>query len=128
MTARLRERRQLAGVSLCLRWWNTPAGCRRSQDMVRGQKRAPGSLPGTGTRPARWVGYCVAACLSLTCATAATHELSGAEIEGRNIVQHLLAQRPAENFTNTGTLKIRDAKRQRTEVQVKLQTFVTETN
>ena len=71
---------------------------------------------------------CVAAGLSLTCATAATNELSGAEIEGRNIVQHLLAQRPAENFTNTGTLKIRDAKRQRTEVQVELQTLVTETN
>jgi hypothetical protein len=59
---------------------------------------------------------------------AATNELSDAEIEGRNIVQHLLAQRPAENFTNTGTLRIRDAKRQRTEIQVELQTFITETN
>jgi hypothetical protein len=59
--------------------------------------------------------------------TVATSEPSDAEIEGRSIVQHLLAQRPAENFTNTGTLKIRDAKRQRTEIQVELQTFVTET-
>lgn len=61
-------------------------------------------------------------------ATAATNELADAEIEGRNIVQHLLTQRPAENFTNTGTLKIRDAKRQRTEIQVGLHTIVTETN
>lgn len=61
-------------------------------------------------------------------APAATNGLSDAEIEGRNIVQHLLIQRPAENFTNTGTLKIRDAKRQRTEIQVELQTVVTETN
>jgi len=96
--------------------------------MASGQKRAPGSLPGTGTQPARWVGYGVAACLSLTSAMAATNELSGAEIEGRNIVQHLLSQRPAENFTNSATLRIRDAKRQRTEVQVALQTFLTETN
>ena len=59
---------------------------------------------------------------------AATNELSGAEIEGRDIVQHLLAQRPAENFTNSATLRIRDARRQRTEAQVELQTFVTETN
>jgi hypothetical protein len=59
---------------------------------------------------------------------AATNQLSDAEIEGRNIVQHLLAQRPAENFTNAGTLRIRDAKRQRTEIQVELRTFVTETN
>ena len=96
--------------------------------MVSGPKRAPGCLPGTGTQPARWVGYCVAAGLSLTSAMAATNELSGAEIEGRNIVQHLLAQRPAENFTNSATLRIRDAKRQRSEVPVELQTFVTETN
>jgi hypothetical protein len=56
-------------------------------------------------------------------AAAATNQLSDAEIEGRNIVQHLLAQRPAENFTNTGTLKIRDAKRQRTEIRAELRTF-----
>ena len=61
-------------------------------------------------------------------ATATANELSEADIEGRNIVQHLLAQRPAENFTNSGILKIRGTKRQRTEMQVELRTFVTETS
>jgi hypothetical protein len=72
-----------------------------------------------------WAAVCW---LMAVAAPAATNELSDAEIEARDIVQHLLIQRPAENFTNTGTLKIRDAKRQRTEIQVELQTFVTETN
>jgi len=72
---------------------------------------------------------CAAFCwLMAAGATATTNELSEAETEGRSIVQHLLAQRPAENFTNSGILKIRDAKRQRTEMQVELRTFVTETN
>ena len=39
-----------------------------------------------------------------------TNDLSDAEIQGRQLVQQLLEQYPAENFTNTGVLKIRDAK------------------
>jgi hypothetical protein len=36
-----------------------------------------------------------------------TNTLSDAEIQGRQLVRQLLAQQPAENFTNTGVLKIR---------------------
>lgn len=35
-----------------------------------------------------------------------TNGLSGAEIQGRQLVQQLLVQRPVESFTNSGTLKI----------------------
>ena len=46
----------------------------------------------------------------------ATNDLSDAEIQGRQLAQQLiLEQRPATNFTQTGVLKIRDAKGQRTE-------------
>jgi hypothetical protein len=39
-----------------------------------------------------------------------TNGLSDAEIQGRNLAQQLLEQRPATNFIQTGVLKIRDAK------------------
>jgi len=39
-----------------------------------------------------------------------TNALSDAEIQGRQLAQKLLDQRPSENFTNTGVMTIRDAK------------------
>jgi len=57
----------------------------------------------------------------------ATNGLSDAEIQGRRLAQQLLAGRPVE-YTNTGVLKIRDAKGKRTELPVKCQTIVTSTN
>ena len=51
-----------------------------------------------------------------------------AEQEGRALVQELLAQRPAENSTNTGVLKIRDAKGKRSEIPVTIVTLLTATN
>ncbi|MGA3283270.1 MAG: outer membrane lipoprotein-sorting protein [Verrucomicrobiota bacterium] len=67
--------------------------------------------------------------LVAVCATAATtNTLSDAEIQGRQLAQQLLAERPAEDFTNTGVLKIRDAKGKRSEIPVKCEVVVTATN
>jgi hypothetical protein len=60
-------------------------------------------------------------------ATAATNAFSEAEIEGRNLVQLLLEQRPTGNFTNTGALKIRDRKGKRVETAVVFEIQVTPT-
>jgi hypothetical protein len=62
-------------------------------------------------------------------AAATTNEWSDAEIQGRQLAQQiLLAQRPATNFTQTGVLKIRDAKGGRTEIPIQFQIVVTELN
>jgi hypothetical protein len=60
-------------------------------------------------------------------ATAATNELSGAELEGRNLVQQLLEQRQSGGFTNTGVLKIRDRIGKRVETAVVFEVQATPT-
>lgn len=57
-----------------------------------------------------------------------TNALSDAEIEGRALAQKILAQQPTDNFTNTGVLKIKDAKGIRSEMVVVCKTLVTATN
>ena len=58
-----------------------------------------------------------------------TNDLSDAEIQGRQLVKQLLEQqRPAESFTNTGVLKIKDGKDRRSEFPVKIQTITTTSN
>ena len=69
------------------------------------------------------------ACLAVCClaagmATAATNELPESEIEGHDLARQLLEQRPTENFTNTGVLKIRGEKRN---TPVQFEIFVTPT-
>jgi len=54
--------------------------------------------------------------------------LSDAEIQGRALAQEILEQKPANNYTNTGTLEIRGETGQRTELPVICQTIVSETN
>jgi hypothetical protein len=54
-----------------------------------------------------------------------TNDLSDAEIQGRNLARQLLEQRPMENFTNTGSLKIRIASGKQLESSL---TVVTTTN
>jgi len=54
--------------------------------------------------------------------------LSDSEIQGRTLAQKVLAQAPANNFTNTGILRIKDPKGMRTDVPVTCRTVVTETN
>ena len=114
-----------------------PASCRqvhhRGQNEIparsqRSQRKLVSSARGSWLVSLARVLACCLAGHPAAHAFAATSESSDAEREARNIVHHLLAQRPAENYTNVGILKIRDANRQRTETQVELQTFVTETN
>ena len=59
---------------------------------------------------------------------ATTNDLSDAEIQGRQLAQQLCEARPAESFTNTGVLKIRDGKGGRSEIPVKCEIIVTATN
>ena len=47
--------------------------------------------------------------------------------EGRRLVNELLSQKPAENTTSTGVLRIRDGKGQRREIPVKFQIQVSPT-
>ncbi|MFZ0826271.1 MAG: outer membrane lipoprotein-sorting protein [Verrucomicrobiia bacterium] len=66
---------------------------------------------------------------ALGAAAATTNELSDAEIQGRQLAQQLLLeQRPATNFTQTGFLRLRDAKGRRTEIPIRFQIFPTESN
>ena len=57
-----------------------------------------------------------------------TNVLSDAEIQGRKLAQQLCEARPAENFTNTGVLKIRDSKGGQTNLSVKCEIIITATN
>lgn len=59
---------------------------------------------------------------------AAPLDLAQAEKEGRALVAEILAQKPAENFTNSGVMKIRDAKGKRSEIPVKFEIIVAPTN
>jgi len=56
-----------------------------------------------------------------------TNVLSDAEIHGRMLAQKILANRPAENFTNTGILQIRDNGRL-TKFPVVCETILTKSN
>ena len=58
----------------------------------------------------------------------ATNALSDAEIQGRQLAQQLCDSPPAENSTNTGFLKIRDARGKHMEIPVKFAVIITETN
>ena len=53
-----------------------------------------------------------------------TNGLSNAELQGRELVQKILSQRPAENFTNQGVLKIRNVKRENVSVPLVCETTV----
>jgi hypothetical protein len=57
-----------------------------------------------------------------------TNTLSDAEIQGRQLAQKLLDERPAGNFTNTGVLQIRGAKGGRSNLPVKCEVIGPATN
>ena len=68
--------------------------------------------------------------LVLLCFSAFTNpaaDPANAEHAGHALVQELLAQRPANNTTNTGVLRIRDRTGKRTEIPVTLVTLITAT-
>ena len=82
-------------------------------------------------RPTRFVLLSLASVI-LFLASGATAEttntLSAAEIQGRQLARQLCEARPADNFTNTGTLKIRDAKKRWQEIPVRFQATVVPTD
>jgi hypothetical protein len=55
----------------------------------------------------------------------ATNDFVEAIIQGRKLAEQILAQRPTENFTNMGVLKVRDSKGKRSEVPIKNEISVT---
>jgi hypothetical protein len=57
-----------------------------------------------------------------------TNDLSDVEIQGRQLVQKILAQQPVESLTNLGILKFKDAKGKSGEVLVRFITKVRPTN
>ena len=57
-----------------------------------------------------------------------TNDFVEAVVQGRQLAQQILEQRPTENFTNTGVLKIRDAKDRTSEIPVQCAVIVTATN
>ncbi len=76
----------------------------------------------------KFLSAILAAMLLLSAAAKAetTNALSDSEIQGRKLARQLCEARPAENFTNTGVLKIRDAKKNWQEVPVRFQIAVVE--
>ena len=57
-----------------------------------------------------------------------TNDFVEAVIQGRQLAQQILAQKPAESFTNTGVLNIRDANGRTLEVPVQCTVIVTATD
>ena len=57
-----------------------------------------------------------------------TNTWSDAEIQGRQLAQQLCETSPAQNFTNTGVMKVRDGNGKTTEVLIHVETFVTASN
>jgi hypothetical protein len=57
-----------------------------------------------------------------------TNVLSDAEIQGRQLAQHILEQQPAENSTNNGTLTVQRKKSSSTDFPIKFAVIVTTTN
>ena len=99
---------------------------------VRGWKFSLGILPTVSP----WATFCRAsgalAALVWFIAVGATAQTTNdsveAIIQGRKLVLQLLEQRPTENFTNTGTLKIRNSKGERSETPIRCEVLITATN
>src|SRR6185295_4912788 len=88
-----------------------------------------GASPGSG---AEMILRCAIAALGLLVTSSAmaatTNDPAAAELEGHEFALQLLSQRPENNFTNTGTLRIFGGKGKPVEIPVALHTFVTPTN
>ncbi len=75
------------------------------------------------------IGTFVPILLAATGATAKmTNDFVEAVIQGRQLAQHILEQRPMESFTNTGVLKIRDTNGRTSEIPMQCAVIVTATN
>jgi hypothetical protein len=82
----------------------------------------------TDFRPATGVLAALVLFLAVGAAAQTTNGLSDAEIQGRKLAQQLCDARPAENFTNTGVLQIRDGTGNRSEIQFKCETIIMASN
>ena len=65
---------------------------------------------------------------ALAAVAAGTNGLSEAEIQGGRLAQEILEQQPAENFTNTGALEIRNSNGTTTNLPIKFEIIISETN
>jgi len=63
--------------------------------------------------------------LAVAATAQTTNGLSDAEIQGRQLARQLCDSQPAENFTNTGVLQIRDATGKSSEIPFKGEVIVT---
>ena len=92
----------------------------------------PPLWPSTRRRPKSFnrhpLSRTLTALLLLCVFRAPAADSTDAEVQGRQLVQHLLDQRPTENYTNTGVLHIRGAHGKTTEVPVRVEIKVTATN
>jgi len=57
-----------------------------------------------------------------------TNALSDKEIQGQALVRKIMERSPSENYTNTGTLVIRDGKNKTSRIPITFETTVTPTN
>ena len=98
--------------------------------MIRSGWSSRAKHPAARPKPRRVLTGFVFLCLGLACPAyaEATNAPSDAESEGGALAQKILAQRPAESFTNLGTLVIKGDKQPRRELPVVFETVVTETN
>src|SRR5208282_3746390 len=66
--------------------------------------------------------------LAAGAAAETTNTLSDAEIQGRQLAQQLCDARPAENYTNTGVLKIRNGSGKTVEIPIGCRITITDKN
>ena len=99
---------------------------------VRGWKFLFGILPTVSPRATFCRASGALAALVLFLAVGATAQTTNdsleAIIQGRKLVTQLLAQRPVDGFTKTGTLKIRNSNGERSEIPIKCEVLITATN
>ena len=94
--------------------------CSRTRTRTRTRRRTRRILP---------IGaFAVLLLAALGAAAQTTNGLSDKEIQGRQLVEKLLAEQPAENFTNTGVLEIRADKGSKSNFTFQCQVVVSASN
>jgi hypothetical protein len=132
---RLKIARHFNAGSIC-KWHQVPEG-----RPTNGQRfsRPSGTYPATNLFPALkrraifrkslrdYALFAIASILLAAVGAMAetTNDLSDAEIQGHNLARQLLEQSPATNFSQSGILKIRDAKGITTNIPVWFKTLIT---
>jgi len=105
-----------------LRFWWAKCEISRTESALR---TGPGTTRSSAIRILAWLLIFGS---TVNFFAAGTNTLSEAEIEGRKLVRQILDLRPAENFTNSGILRIREKKAKWQEFPLQCAVIVTETN